>query len=385
MFFNDNSGVFNSSLYRTADPGEIGSFNHTFRNTALRAGFIVEVYDTDNEKNVSKIVPEYEVVVLEQDQTNAVNAVHYHNCISADGFGGIADFFEMKLRKHINQPKQKDKPLDVDFKDKEGTIVLILCLDGASNRGIIIKSLPHPGRINTLTKDKETHMEGEFNGIRWQVNKDGALTITQKTATDNIGKPKEATNAGSQIKLEKDGSIELNDNKLAQDLAKGNKKPDPNQKEEQAKEEEKSEGVPYEKVRIDRPGQAIQIEARKDISVKTDKNFNVTTKESVTGTIEKDWMFKVQGSANLTIESDYISETKANYKLKAANAEMESDDMFNIKAGSQILLDSTQINIGLGGTPAIIMNTQFVGIGNLGQVVTSIPIGPFSSTVFIAP
>jgi hypothetical protein len=52
---------------------------------------------------------------------------------------------------------------------------------------------------------------------------------------------------------------------------------------------------------------------------------------------------------------------------------------------NNVQIQATKIDIGSGGTPAIIGTTQFIGIGNAGAPVVSSAMGPFSSVVTIAP
>lgn len=367
-----------SSLFKGLDETKVSALQRNFNNKAMKVGMVVEIFDIDDEKNISKIIPEYNVITIEQNGEFGLTPVTYNNCVCMDAFGGIADFKEAKLRK-----SEKDFKKKYDFNLSDGYMVLLLMLDGFSEKPIILGGLPHPNRKPLLDKEKGLHAEGEYNGIRWSIDKDGAFTFTFKGATDINGKPKDSAAGGTVAKVEKDGSFEINNNKLSAELAKGNKKPEG--KEEAAKEEEKGEGIQYEAIRLDKTKKTISAQSREDMTFKTDKNLNITTKESVNITTEKDWMAKITGSANHTIESDYMVECKANYKFKAANIQMESDDQVMLKGGSSVLIDSTSIQVGLGGTPAVIMSTQYLGTGNLGQPVLSLSIGPWSSVVLVAP
>jgi hypothetical protein len=155
----DSLYVAPANLIGRQDTSKISSFNKRFENTPLRAGVITKCLETDDENNISKIVPEYTVVTTEQEVYIGNKNKTYSNCISTDGFGGIADFFEYKLRPTTTPYDKKESPKKVshDVRKQNGSVVLILCLDGFSEKAIIIGGLPNltteNPRQTTLTKD----------------------------------------------------------------------------------------------------------------------------------------------------------------------------------------------------------------------------------------
>lgn len=314
-------------------------------NMYLRLGVVIDIIEDDDENNQSKLMPEYNVMTIENDNTTI-----YKNCFATDSFGGIADYFVKKLRK----PKDAKKVQETgSLKKQNGTIVLLLCIDGNSDgQAVIIASIAHPDRKNgKLTKALGHHMEGEFNGLNWKVDKDGALTVKFQSATDNDGKPGNTSAGGSTIKMEKDGSIEAAD---------GNK----------------------EKIRIDKTKKTVDIAAEKDISAKTDANFNVDAKEKVSMKSGADLIAEATGSATFQSGKAFNIKSDAAFELKAKDVKITSDSMVTVK-GTQVMINAPQIMVGMGGTPALTILTQFLGVGNLGMPVLSQAIGPFSSSVFI--
>jgi hypothetical protein len=315
-------------------------------NMSLRLGVVVEIYDLEDEQNISKMMPEYDVMVVQDD-----NTVNYKNCMAVDSFGGVSDYFMKKLRKPKDSKKVKASG---SLKKQNGSIVLMLCIDGSSEQAVIIGSIAHPDRkTGQLTKELGHHMEGEFNGLNWKVDKDGALTITFKSATDNDGKPQDTKAGGSAIKIEKDGSLEAAD---------GNK----------------------ERIRIDKTKKTIDITAEADISATTDASFNVTAKKNASVKSTADLLADAGGSLMIKSGGSFGIEAKGAFELKAPDVKIQGENGVTVK-GSQIVIDAPLINVGNGGTPALILTTQFLGIGNLGAPVFSQAIGPYSATVFIAP
>lgn len=341
-------------LQQTGDE-ERGTFNHDFKNFSLKTGVILKAIDIEDENNVSKTAVEYDVSIYEQDEDRGVTQTIYKNCTFIDSFGGIADFMEVRRRTPENQEFKSD--LNVDRYN--GSMVLLLCIDGVSEKGIIIGAISHPKRTTTLTKDAGMHLEGEFNGLNWQVNKDGELTVTFKSASDNDGQYEDEEAGGTFAKLEKDGSIELSDAKT-------------------------------ESIRIDKTNETIDIKAAKDISNTTDANFKIVAKENVGIKTEADLLVAATGKADIEAKSMIDVKTEGMLQTKAMNYFIQADNDFSmltntfLMQGNQAIFLNTQTLIGPVPQPALIFKTQFRGIGNLGGPVVSSGIGPYSTSVLIS-
>lgn len=342
-----------SSLLSQLDSKQVSSLTKRFENTPLRVGIVIEANDIDNDKNFSKNIPEYTVVTREFNSAGGIDYKKYSNVISLDKFGGIADFFEYKLRPNKNPiDKEPTKP-SYDFAKQNGTLVLLLCLDGFSEQPIIIGGFPNvldqkTQRKTTLTKENGLHMEGEYNGINWKINKDGEFVLTFRSPTDNNGKIINNKYSGTFTKIDKTGSFEVKDK--------------------------------HNHVRMDNDKGGISLTTDANQTTSADKNIELTAKADFKVKSDK-WNTEIAGSAT----------------NKAASWGMEVSGDVNIKASGPIKLDSSlldiktktvnvqanSINLGVGGLPALLLTTKFVGTGNGGAPVVSSPIGPFSSVVFI--
>ena len=312
----------------------------------IKIGIVLDVIEADGSNNIYGLSTEYTVMTI-SDHNNQT----YNNFLAADGFGGIADFFNKKLRPTSNKKETLNK---TELKNQNGSIVLLMCIDGKAEQAIIVGSIDHPDRQHgKLTKDKGHHLEGEFNGVNWSIDKNGALTVTFKSATDNDGKPQDTKAGGANLKIEKDGSIQASD---------GNK----------------------ETIRIDKTKKTISIAAESDISATSDANVNLTAKAALNAKATADLLADAGGSFNAKSGGAFNITAGGAFALKAPNVSISSDGSAAIK-GSSIQLSAPSVQVGNGGTPAIILTTQFMGIGNLGAPVISLAIGPFSSSVFIAP
>lgn len=203
--FLDNGTVLPVGLLGDNDSAMMAGFNKSYKNFPLRIGVVVQSYPTSDINNRSKLTNEYDVSVIEQYEDRGATTIIYKNCLSSEGFGSIADFFERTLRP---MKKKLSKGNAINLKDQNGAIVLLLCLDGMSDKGIIISSLTHPDRQTTLT-DQGPYLEGEFNGVNIKVATDGSATFTFNGATDNDGNIIDPTQGTTTIQVEKDGSFQI--------------------------------------------------------------------------------------------------------------------------------------------------------------------------------
>jgi len=148
------------------------------------------------------------------------------NCRMVRQFGGVYNYQDVVTSGY----KFDDKPDPVlDFTAKAGDAVLVVALNGQSREGIILGGITHPARKSTIPVDKGPYYQSEFNGIETVINDQGEYTLTFKAIPTNIAKLKDKPSkkieppkydkkiGGSFIKLDKTGSIEIND-KAEKDL-----------------------------------------------------------------------------------------------------------------------------------------------------------------------
>lgn len=345
----NNGAVLPNGLLGDNAGAMMAGFNKTYRNNALRIGVVVAAYPTADDKNRSKLTTEYDVLVVEQHEDKGSTTLLYRNCMSSEGLGSIADFFEKTLR-----PKKKKttKGDSVNLKGQDGAIVLLLCLDGMSDKGIIISALTHPDRKTTL-KDADPRLEGEYNGLNIKVEKDGSATLTFRGATDSEGKVLDKNQGDTVIGIEKDGSFQTKHKTITQ--------------------------------RLDKNGKA-SLTADDDISNTTKKNFNVTATENIAMKATKnfsaemvDLIVKASGSATLECQKMAVK-SQSDISIKGSQIMAEAEALAKIKA-TQITLDGLVSLGGDGGQPVLIMTSIILGIGNLGAPVISQAItGAFKVT-----
>lgn len=326
---------------------EQGIFNHTFHNVTLKSGAILNVYETDDDNNITKLGPEYDVVAIEQRKNKGQASTIYKNCLATDSFGSIADFVEFK-RRVPETPKEYKDNLDPD--NTNGAFVLLLCLDGQSEKGIILGGLRHPNRPEVLTSESGNHFEFEFNGVNAKIQDDGSLRIEYKSKSNNDGEYEDEEAGGSFVEIAKDGSISISD---------GNE----------------------EAIVLNKTDKTVSVTAEADISATTKANVSVTAEQAINLKATTDIIAEAEGKAAFTIGSTLNVEAKSEISIVSPNQKFSANSTFTVES-NQVQIKGQIVQLGQGGPPALTLSTQFLGTGNLGAPVISIPIGPFSANVF---
>lgn len=316
-------------------------------NITLRVGVVVDTIEVEDDTNKSKLTVEYNVMTVEDKNTSV-----YENCMSVDAFGGIADYFQFKRRKTEQREKTRQAG---SLKKQNGSMVLLLCLDGDSEQGVILGALPHPDKKDVLTKEKGHHLEGEFNGVNIDINDDGELTITYRSKTDNDGKAADEEAGGTFVKMDKTGSVDINT---------------------------ALEGDDETFIQMNKTEKDINVKAGNNTSITTQADMSVTAKGNVNVKSDAELVAEAGGSAMLKSGGAFTIEAGESLEVKAPGGEFQFDSALKIKA-TTIDVNAPIVMVGQGGTPALVLATQFLGVDGKGMPVVSQAIGPFSASVFI--
>ena len=212
----ENGAVLPSGLLGDSISSQLAGFNKSYKDTALRAGVVVASYPISDPENRTKLSTEYDVVTTQQDEDRGATTIRYKKCLAQDSFGGVADFFEMNFRAKTQQTYTGDA---VRFSGQNGSIVLLLCLDGTSNKAMIIGGFPNPDRDTTLV-DTDPRLQGEYNGVNIKVNPDGSTALTFKGATNNDGTPVDASQGNTVVAIATDGSFSVTNTATTFNMAK---------------------------------------------------------------------------------------------------------------------------------------------------------------------
>lgn len=201
----DNGTVLPSGLLgQHGTEAAVMAFNKSYRNTGIKAGIVSKSYAANDPNNQNGLCTEYDVITIEQFENKGSTSILYRNCLSTQGFGGLADFLEYTLRPKTAQTN-KGAPT---FGNQDGAIVLIQCLDNVGDKAVVVGNLIHPDRNTTITSTAP-QLSGEYNGVNVQIANDGSCSLTFKGPTDSLGKI--TTGNGNTIfQIKPDGSFEFN-------------------------------------------------------------------------------------------------------------------------------------------------------------------------------
>ncbi len=348
--FLGNGTVLPSGLLSHNPMAHLDGFKKTYQNTSIKVGIVVATYAITDENNISKLFQEYDVLAFEQNENSGASVGIYKNCPMASALGGLADWFEMSIRKVETITTKGPVP---QISGQNGSVVLLMCLNGFSDTGVIVGALKHPDRPTTIVAD-EPHLEGEYNGVHIIVNADGSTSLTFQGATDNNGDQIDSTQGNTVMSIEKDGSYQVSHSTVTQ--------------------------------RLDRNGKAT-LTTQDDITNDTQTNFNVTT--------QKDVNINATGDLNATIDALSITasgsaqlqcqklevQSQSDLNLTGQSFSVSAETMAGIKAPTISLDGNVSLGSGGGGQPLLTMSAVFSGIGNLGLPVISTAISGFTTSV----
>lgn len=328
----------------------------------LRIGFVVETFSCANPRNKSKLCTEYSVDVVEQNQS----MVRYEGCIGIDTFGDQLNFLNINHRT-VTEPSRaaKDQSLNVKsqsvpWKYKNGALVLLLCIEGRKDNAVILGGIQHPAyrldrntdvdpavsefvgvgssgsrddRVKQLplalpgigSGDPEDHAEptmiGEFNGLRWNINNDGELTMIFQGPKNADGTLKDTAVGPTVFKIDREGNFFILDN-LDQEI----------------RISRTERRILISTGDVDSPAQIVLSRDTRDVTISGGSltinvlgDANIKCAKNASVSAGKDASVKAAGKINV--------ESGQAISMKAAGA-------IDIKAGGPLTLDGTVINIG---------------------------------------
>lgn len=185
-FINEHGDVTSSAL--EMHPHE-DARNQFFSEVHVLRGQIQKIYavDTPNNDpgNASGSYTVYDVLVWKPDGSTEV----VRRCRAAQPFfgGGYNNFLEVLP----TDPGPDATNQDLGSSQRPGTHVLVGFIAGQKLYGpVILGALPHPNPVaiaNRPTQSEGVVLNGEFQGLNWKIDNDGAMTITFNGPRDNSG------------------------------------------------------------------------------------------------------------------------------------------------------------------------------------------------------
>jgi hypothetical protein len=104
-------------------------------------------------------------------------------CTRISRFGGLYNYEEYNFR---GFEPGKDNVSYANFSMSPGDTVMIAYINGETSEGVILGSIKHFGRSETLAADGSISYISEFNGIQKVINKSGEYRVTFRGVPTNI-------------------------------------------------------------------------------------------------------------------------------------------------------------------------------------------------------
>jgi hypothetical protein len=180
----------------------------------LRIGQVSNIYHTDSDQNYSKQYVEYEVTLF-RTNANKTNTPVTVRCVTVDLFGSVAD-------KMSFTPRKSTAFSSGNAFSNVGSMVLVLCVDSDLHQGVIVGGYPN-NNLPTLKQNLGHHLSFEFNGVRFNIDKDGQVAVKRRGPTNDDGAvvSGQETNGGATVLMTSDGSVSIqsgNGNEVKVDL-----------------------------------------------------------------------------------------------------------------------------------------------------------------------
>lgn len=331
------------------------AFKTLTNNSKLKIGTVIKVYYPDDAANISKTEIEYDVRVAENDNSKATNTSIYRNCRLSNNFGNNNNtvsytFFE-------------------DSPDKEaktnGSQVLLMCIDGRSDASsaVIIGGVSVKNSQRILKKYKREDgqfYDFNFNGINFNINKNGELKFEFSSPIDLKGKLANEKAAGSKWFIDKNGRIEFNDNekqslkfdRVAQNIVLTNSN---------------------EIIRVDKKNKEIFVKSTGEINVESAKTTSMKSDDKMDLSSKSDMSLKTDANMNMDVKQNLTVKANSNVNIQSqAGISVKSGGNISMKSGGIAQLQGTVTMLGAGSVPVAAVGVSIaMGIGNLGAPVVS--------------
>jgi hypothetical protein len=173
-----------------------------YAENELRLGQVSEVYAPTDSRNRSKKFYEYDVLMFIANK-NTTSSTKMVRALAMDTFGAVADTVSYTFRKTT----AKNVP---SLKFNKGSRVLVLCVNSDIHQSVIIGGYPN----NNIVPPKEDlghHLSFEFNGVQFNIDKDGQVTIKRRGPTNDDGTvvSDQEANGGATVLMTSDGSVSV--------------------------------------------------------------------------------------------------------------------------------------------------------------------------------
>jgi hypothetical protein len=330
-------------------------------NVTLKTGTVTKMYYPDDPKNLSGTFIEYDVAVSEQISDGGTTVSTYRNCKMHNPFGASNNSATYTL-----QPNAQ-----IDDDPTKGAQCLLLCIDGRSDggQGVIISGLSDEGSPDYTSADGQFY-DFNFNGINYNINKDGEWTVTFNSPIDEDGKKANSDAAGTKIKIDKEGRVTISDNEMQSwtidRVAKTS-----------------TWGNGSESVVIDKGNKSISMMSGGEMSQTSQKAMSMSSQDATNITSQKDMTLNSSNNLNVQSSQNMAQKSGAGWTVQATGDVMvQAGGNAMIQASGVAQVQGLTTLLGAGDLPAAAVGISqvlsYLGpIPIMGQILTG------SATVFV--
>jgi hypothetical protein len=342
-------------------------------NVTIKEGIVTGIIYPDDDASVSEKEIEYNVAVVDYDHQNNANLNIYRNCRLVNPFGTTNNRLTYTLQPSTQTPTQLTGDTNTGvFED--GARVLVVCVGGVSRATscVILGGVQHRDQAKYSSDDGQFY-DFTFNGINYNIDKDGQLTITFNSATDQDGKQANSAAAGTKIQIDKQGHFTVLDNK-GQTI----------KVDRDAQQVSVSNGS--ESIVVDQGKKSVTITSGQDTAVNAGGKLSASSGSDMS--LSSGGALSVKSSGATSVQSGGSMTTQANgqWQLKAqGNVQVTAGGNVQVMSSSGPVIQSQgpMTLVGLGSVPAAGVGISMCqGIGNLGlPVISTIITGSFTTFI----
>lgn len=178
-----------------------------FNNFSIYKAQVDEVIYKDDKNNQTGKV-EYNVSLISFKSNNVYRKLF--NVPAVSSIGGKNDYSEVVFQPKTTEYTRAKEEGKAFAENTDGDFVTVMFLESNEQMPIITGGWFHPRNNESAKKEDGHRIKGEYNGIEWNINKEGELIIQSLGGPrDNQGQLTNTNNAGILIKLSKDGKISI--------------------------------------------------------------------------------------------------------------------------------------------------------------------------------
>lgn len=209
--------VFNSNTRLNEKPNE----SSRYKNYGTYKAAILRSYPKDDPNNRYKRGVEYDAIITSGIRKGEL----VRNIPPMCGFGGDKNFNEVVFQPKTKVLRGQDRGDMTPPEDTDSSHIVLTFLAGNYNFPLMLGAWPQPNNEEYgATQEDGTRILGQFQGLKWNVDKNGKLTLSFKDNSIEFDGPSGnlTITTKSKTTINADSDVEINSKSNAKINAQGN-------------------------------------------------------------------------------------------------------------------------------------------------------------------